>query len=66
VPRTDAARSAVALPPDGPKPPGEGRGGLGVPATVAITLDGATIGATGASTIADIVVRDCSTVALYR
>jgi len=37
-----------------------------VPATAVVTLDGVTIGATGANTIADIVIRDCSTVALYR
>lgn len=37
-----------------------------VPATAIVTLDGVTVGATGSSTIADIVVRDCSTVALYR
>ena len=36
------------------------------PATAVVTLDGVTIGAVGANTIADIVVRDCSTVALYR
>lgn len=37
-----------------------------VPAAAIVTLDGVTIGATGSSTLADIVVRECSTVALYR
>ena len=36
------------------------------PATAVVTLDGVTVGAISANTIADIVVRDCSTVALYR
>ena len=36
------------------------------PATAVVTLDGVTVGAIGANTIADIVVRECSTVALYR
>lgn len=36
------------------------------PAIAVVTLDGVAIGAIGANTIADIVVRDCSTVALYR
>ena len=37
-----------------------------VPSTAVVTIDGMTIPASGATTIADIVVRDCSTVALYR
>jgi hypothetical protein len=37
-----------------------------VPADAFVTLDGVPIGMTGSSTIADIVIRDCSTVALYR
>ncbi len=37
-----------------------------VPATAVVTIDGVIVGMAGSITIADIVVRDCSTVALYR
>jgi len=37
-----------------------------VPAAAVVTIDGVPVGLTGFNTIADIVVRECSTVALYR